>query len=67
MGSKICPLKFNSKTLDAAGYCARGECECDKDDCAWWLDTLGVCGVIAQGYLAGIEAVQQEMKRDSEE
>ncbi|MCD6489490.1 MAG: hypothetical protein J7K20_02030 [Thermodesulfobacterium sp.] len=34
---EICPLKFNSKTLDADGNVKEECCKCEKEYCAWWI------------------------------
>ena len=33
---KICPLKFNSITLDKDGEFSENTCQCEADDCAWF-------------------------------
>jgi len=60
MDKKICPIK-------AVAYQACLELKfCSQEYCAWWLDTLGVCGVIADQHLKGLEIVRQEMKGERE-
>jgi len=38
-----CPRKFNSKTLDANGSVKVTTCQCEKEECAWWIRKVGLC------------------------
>ena len=40
-----CPLKFNSKTLEADGFVKKESCLCDEDHCAWWRPGTSMCAV----------------------
>ena len=40
---KICPLKFNSKTLDADGTVKVGVCLCEGEECEFYNYWLGNC------------------------
>ncbi len=33
---------------------------CMRDKCAWWNISLGICGVVVDGYLKGLEIERQE-------
>jgi len=52
-GEMFCPMKFNSKTLDADGAFRTDQCHCEESDCAWWvvpyttevLRTEGMCAI----------------------
>ena len=40
-----CPLKFNSKTLEADGFVKKESCLCDEEHCAWWRPGTSMCAV----------------------
>jgi hypothetical protein len=40
-----CPLKFNSKTLEADGFVKKETCLCDEGGCAWWRPATDMCAV----------------------
>jgi len=46
-----CPLKFNSKTIEADGVVGKLTCECEEEKCSWWLANAKCCGIarVAQG------------------
>lgn len=46
-----CPLKFNSKTIEADGVVRKMTCECEEEKCGWWLANAKSCAVsrVAQG------------------
>ena len=41
-----CPMKFNSKTLEADGFVKRDCCQCDEENCAWWRASTNNCAVL---------------------
>jgi len=45
----ICPLKFNSNTLNVDGVknCStyRDVCKCEKKECEWWIELTKQCVV----------------------
>jgi hypothetical protein len=41
----VCPLKFNSKTLESDGYVKKETCQCDEDNCSWWRPATNLCAV----------------------
>lgn len=40
-----CPMKFNSKTLEADGFIKKETCLCDEQNCAWWRPNTELCAV----------------------
>lgn len=40
-----CPMKFNSKTLEADGYVKKESCLCDEEACSWWRTDTNLCAV----------------------
>jgi hypothetical protein len=42
-----CPMKFNSKTLEADGYVKKESCQCDEENCGWWRPVTNQCAVIS--------------------
>lgn len=36
---KICPLKFNSRTLNIGGKISKKSCKCEGSGCELWIDT----------------------------
>lgn len=45
----ICPLKFNSNTLDEDGNLvgtALGVCQCEIEGCAWWSGKDEKCAIL---------------------
>ena len=46
-----CPLKFNSKTIEADGVVKKLTCECEEGKCGWWLANTKCCAIykVAQG------------------
>jgi len=55
-----CPLKFNSKTLDADGNIKNEACHCEGTDCAWWNERFRMCCQAVGDYLEGIEDYKLE-------
>jgi hypothetical protein len=41
-----CPMKFNSKTLEADGFVKKDSCQCDEENCAWWRASTNLCSVL---------------------
>lgn len=41
----ICPMKFNSKTLEADGFVKKETCLCDEEGCAWWRPEPSMCAI----------------------
>ncbi|MCJ7635466.1 hypothetical protein MUP77_24140 [Candidatus Bathyarchaeota archaeon] len=42
MEEKICPLKFNSVTLNEGGMLF-GPCRCEAEKCKWWYAEAKAC------------------------
>ncbi len=42
---KICPMKFNSNTLDRDGEHSTVTCLCEQDRCAWFDQATQSCAV----------------------
>jgi hypothetical protein len=40
-----CPMKFNSKTLEADGFVKKETCICDEEACSWWRPATNMCAV----------------------
>lgn len=40
-----CPMKFNSKTLEADGFVKKETCICDEESCSWWRPSTNLCAV----------------------
>ena len=40
-----CPMKFNSKTLEADGFIKKETCLCDEEACSWWRPSTNMCAV----------------------
>lgn len=40
-----CPMKFNSKTLEADGFVKKESCQCDEESCSWWRPATNMCAV----------------------
>jgi len=40
-----CPMKFNSKTLEADGFVKKETCICDEEMCSWWRPATSMCAV----------------------
>lgn len=59
----ICPLKFNSNTIDADGNSRSHSCLCELQDCAWWNEYFGKCSIAIDSYLKGIEDHRLEIKQ----
>jgi len=53
---KFCPMKFNRLNPDDWG--------CEGSQCAWWNEFLGVCGMIAQAHLKGLEKAKPQTEND---
>ena len=51
---KFCPMKFNRPNPDDWG--------CEGCECAWWNEPLGICSIVAEAYLKGLEVERQELK-----
>ena len=55
-----CPMKFNNPY-------PRDECECERDDCSWWLDRFQMCAIALEAYSEGlrregmVEGVTEQM------
>jgi len=45
--SMYCPMKFNSKTLDANGDLLNNVARCEEAECAWWIPATGSCAIVA--------------------
>ena len=58
--TKICPLKFNSTTLDKDGTALQNACLCDGEDCALWEEFTGTCALKTDAYLKGREVSIRE-------
>lgn len=58
MTMKFCPMKFNRPNPDDWG--------CEGCGCAWWDESIGVCGIILQPHLKGLEVERQEMRAEHE-
>ena len=57
----ICPLKFNSVTLDKDGSWRIGSCDCEKRECGWWNERFEMCSIVVDAYLKGIEDRRREL------
>lgn len=44
MKEKICPLKFNSATLNEGGMLL-GPCRCEAEKCKWWYAEHKACSL----------------------
>lgn len=54
----ICPLKFNSNTLNVDGVKStyRDACKCEEKECAWWAEKDKQCAILEiSDSLYGIE------------
>ena len=49
MARKICPLKFNSKTLDTSRNMGAGELLCEGANCAFWDEPEECCSLVLPG------------------
>jgi hypothetical protein len=41
----ICPMKFNSRTLEPDGFVKKETCLCDEAECGWWRPATDMCSV----------------------
>jgi hypothetical protein len=41
----ICPIKFNSRTLEPDGFVKKESCLCDEENCSWWRPATNLCAV----------------------
>ena len=57
----ICPLKFNSMTLNANGVRKENACKCEEEECAWWNPYYGKCAAVVDAYLKGIAQEKRDM------
>ena len=52
----ICAMKLaNSNIVQKPQYC-----ECERLDCQWWNERLGMCCIAVDAYLKGQEDRQRE-------
>lgn len=56
----ICPLKFNSNTIDADGNLQENQCQCEREDCELWEANTGTCSLHTLAYLKGREVARRE-------
>jgi hypothetical protein len=55
-----CPLKFNSKTIDADGACKDNQCQCEREECELWEHLTGSCSLRTTAYLQAYEANRKQ-------
>jgi len=56
----ICPLKFNSNTLDKDGAVLKDQCQCEEKECALWEIYTGTCSLCTDAYLKGVKASRED-------
>ena len=57
-----CPLFVQSYMLKT-GAAPTHQCDCLKEECAWWNEYFGKCCVAVSSYLKGIEGHRLEIKQ----
>ncbi len=62
----VCPLKFNSSTLDADGAFLVTACQCEREDCQLWEAFTGTCSLQTLAHLKGREVSLAEAHQDRE-
>ena len=43
-----CPMKFSN-------HYPPDECQCEQDECRWWLDRFQMCAIAVEAYTKGLK------------
>jgi len=57
---KVCPLKFNSNTLDKDGEHLKDTCRCEEEDCALWESHTGTCALLTEACILDFREILKD-------